>query len=333
MWAVVGLFIIVATVYDFYATTVTVRGSGPISKAISRGLWRGFLFVHHRNPNHKLLTVAGPLVLLLLILVWFVLCWFGWFLVFCGSEGAVINASTNQNASWWERIHYAGYTITTIGYGNFQAPNPPGQVASIIAGLNGLFLVTLAITYSIPVVSATVEKRKLALLIHTMGATTPDMLDNGHGRGDFAPLLSQTQQLSTLIAALAEKHYAYPVLHYFHGDLDRTSLPLNLVRLCEAISIVLFAFKKLPPDVRSQLYSSKRLINSFLEALESSFMSAAVVIPDPPDCTASQALSQSSRTLQEIEQHICTLSHRKLLLAYVRDDGWSWEDVHSREGR
>lgn len=331
VWIWVGGALIIATTYDFYATTVTASGSGPISKRICRGLWRSFLVVHRRRRSHKLLKVGGPLMLLLLILTWFAMCWVGWLLVFSGSENAVINASTKQPATFWERVHYAGYTITTIGYGNFRAASPAAQVGSIIAGFNGLFLVTLAISYTIPVVSAAVEKRKLALVISAMGATANELMDNGQGSGDYGPLVSQTQQLNMLVAALTEKHYAYPVLHYFHAELYRNSLALNLARLSETLIIVLFAFPDLPGDSKSQLNTSKRLIDNFVGTLAGDFTGTAFVAPKPLDCAGLKALTRSNCSPMEVEKHLEAQPERQLLLAYVRNDGWDWSDVHPQE--
>lgn len=193
-WAVIGTALVLFSIYDFYVTTVTVSGSGPLSKRLARGLWVLALWWHRRKPAHGLLAAGGPLIMLIMIATWFALCWLGWFLIFCGSETAVVAASTDVPANIVERAFYAGYTITTIGYGNFQAPNAVGQFGSILGGLNGLFLVTLAITYSIPVISASVEKRKLSAQIHSLGESTNALVETGRDDTSCSFLTSQLQQ-------------------------------------------------------------------------------------------------------------------------------------------
>jgi hypothetical protein len=329
-WPVLGTLVILFVMFDFYTTTVTVSGSGPLSKRISRAIWQGFIGVHRLKPNHQLLRSAGPCIVLLLILMWFFACWLGWFLIFCGSENSVISAKTSLPASVAERIYYAGYTLTTIGYGDFRTPNLPGQLVSIVSGLNGLFLVTLAITYSIPVVSSSVDKRRLSALIDAMGRSTPEIIDNSFGSGDFQFLVRQLQQLTPDISAIAEKHLAYPVLLYFHGPTHQTALPLTLSRLDEALTVITFAFPDAPRQSAAQIEMSQRIIETFMAILHGSFISAAKESPSIPDIASIDVLKQSPMTRDEIVEHITSLDRRRYLLAYVRADGWTWADVHER---
>lgn len=139
VWPILGTLLVAFTVYDFYVTTVTLKGGGALSKWFSNMFWKGFLWLHRRSVGSRTLSSAGPVILLMTILMWFGLCWFGWFLIFCGTDTAVVNAQTLLPASGIERFYYAGFTLTTVGYGDFSTPNPTGQVASIIAGFNGLF--------------------------------------------------------------------------------------------------------------------------------------------------------------------------------------------------
>jgi hypothetical protein len=332
-WSALGTLIVLFAIFDFYTTTVTVSGSGPMSKWLARRVWLGFLSFHRRNPNHRLLSAAGPCIVLILILSWFFFCWLGWFLIFCGSENSVINAKTTLNASVVDRIYYAGYTITTIGYGDFRAPNAPGQIVSVLSGLNGLFLVTLAITYSIPVVSSSVDKRRLAALIDSIGNSSKDIVDKSVGSGDFQFLVSQLQQLTGEVAAIAEKHLAYPVLLYFHSRNHDTALPLALSRLDDALTVITFAFPDTPQQTRAQIAMSQEVIRKFMGILHANFIAEAKEIPAAPDFMQIDALKQSPMTRDEIQEHIASLERRRQLLAYVEADGWSWTDVHGTRSR
>lgn len=327
-WAMVGTAIVLFSIYDFYVTTVTVNGSGPLSKRLARGLWLLALWWHRRKAAHGLLSAAGPLIMLIMIATWFALCWLGWFLIFCGSETSVINAKTNAPANLIERAFYAGYTITTIGYGNFRAPNAAGQFASILGGLNGLFLVTLAITYTLPVISASVEKRKLSVQIHALGRSTQALVDMGRDDDSFSFLTSQLQQITSNIAGVSQKHLAYPILHYFHDSHELVVFPINLTRLDDAITLILCASPDLPVNSRMQMRATQQVINNLLETLHTSFIRASTETPCAPDCSEIDLVKRVAITPEEAARMIEAQPHRRLLKAFVEDDGWRWSDVH-----
>ncbi|MCW8193872.1 two pore domain potassium channel family protein [Proteobacteria bacterium 005FR1] len=330
-WSALGTLIVLFAIFDFYTTTVTVSGSGPMSKWLARRVWVGFLAIHRRKPNHRLLAAAGPCIVLVLILGWFFFCWLGWFLIFCGSESSVISAKTTLNASIVERIYFSGYTLMTIGYGDFRPPNTPGQIISVLCGLNGLFLVTLAITYSIPVVSSSVDKRRLSTLIHSIGHNSKEIVEKSIGSGDFQFLVSQLQQITSDVASISEKHLAYPILLYFHAPSRDAAMPLTLSRLDEALSLVAFAFPDTPQQTRSQIAMSQEVIANFLGILHANFISEADHIPAPPDFMQIDSLKQSPMTRDEIQEHLATLERRRQLLAFVEADGWRWTDVNETD--
>lgn len=328
LWSVLGTMVVFFAILDFYTTTMTVSGTGPMSKWLARRVWLGFMAVHRRKPSHRFLAAAGPCIVLVLILSWFFLCWVGWFLIFCGSESSLINAKTTLSADLVDRIYYAGKTLTTVGYGDFRAPNELGQIVSVLCGLNGLFLVTLSITYSIPVVGSSVEKRRLSALIDSMGHSSGDIVDRSIGNGDFQFLVNQLQQLTVEVAAIAEKHLAYPVLLYFHAPSRDAALPLTLSRLDEALTVIAFAFPDTPQQTKAQIQMTQEVIKNFMGILHANFISAAKDAPQMPSYGEIQALKQSPMTRDEIQGHFASLERRRQLLAYVHADGWHWADVH-----
>lgn len=327
-WVVIGALITSVALYDFYKTTLTTRGGGPLSKRLAQGVWMLALKMHRPGGSGAVLTGVGPALILVLLTFWFGLSWLGWFLIFCGSEGLITNEITGAPASISERLYYAGYTLTTVGYGDYTSPVFFGQMASIIGGFNGLVLITLAITYSIPVLSAAVEKRQLALLLHTLGASTNDIIDQGNDDGSFSYLTGQLQSLNSMIASMSYKHIAYPLLHYFHDQNPGGALPLNLVRLHEALTIILFAFPDLPKGKRAQLESTQKTIESLLNHLRPIISKSNSQVPDSPNCSKVKALNQTKMSAEKVQSFLEGQENRKLLLGYILSDGWSWREVH-----
>lgn len=330
-WSALGFLLIFISLYDFYITTLTVAGSGPLSKRVARFTWRVFIRIHHWRGTQGVLSAAGPSIILILIFIWFSLCWLGWFLVFCGTETAVVSANTLFPATLIERAYYAGYTLITIGYGDFKTPYSFEQLSSVIAGFNGFFLISLSITYSVPVVSAAVSKRKLALQISAIGLTTAQIVEHGKGSGDFTFLSKQLQEMTSSIADITEQYLAYPVLHYFHNYYRPTVFTLNMVRLDEAITLVTQAFPTLSGDVKMQFRASQYVMDSFLDTLEHSYIKRGDVMPPPPDCHGIYALHDATYSGEELMARIQQQGRRKRLLAFVKDGGWSWNDVHGKD--
>lgn len=333
LWILPGAMLIVVALYDFYTTTMTLQGGGPISRNLPHWLWVSCLRAQRVVGRGQLLSAAGPVIMLMMILVWFGLCWLGWWMIFCGNEALIVNAQTQAPADWVERLYYAGYTLTTVGYGDFMAATPAARIASIVAGFNGLFLVTMAITYSIPVLSATAERRQLSLLINMLGQSTEDMVNKNYGEGSFSFLAAQLQQLTGQIAGVSQQQLAYPVLHYFHDTRAANALPLNIARLREAVTVILFAFPHLPHATRAQLETTQRVIDHFLENVKPAFASKNRngAVPVGPAYARIFVLKNSARKPGEIDAFVRAQLRRKLLLDYIESDGWSWDDVHCAE--
>lgn len=92
------------------------------------------------------------------------------------------------------------------------------------ASVTGLALITLAITYVTPVMSAVVTKRRVARVIVALGPTPTDVLDKGWDGQSFQRIASHMTNLAPALADLAQQHMAYPVLHYFHPAERATAL-------------------------------------------------------------------------------------------------------------
>lgn len=327
LWACLGGLLVSLALFDFYTTTMTLKGGGPLSSRLPHRLWRLCLHLHQRVGAPRLLSAAGPSLLLLMILVWFGLCWLGWLLIFSASAEAVVNADTLVPATWVERLYFAGYTLTTVGYGDFKANTSAAQIAAVFAGFNGLFLLTLAITYSMPILSASATRRQIALQINILGRNPDEIITRHNEQGSFSFLASQLQQLNTQIAAVSQQHLAYPILHYFHDNRRSHALPLNIACLQEACTAILFAFPQLPYATRAQLEATQAVIDDFVDNVRPVVAEQRTDIPKPPACTGLESLSQAERTSLEVREYMQSQQRRRLLLGLIESDGWDWDDV------
>lgn len=140
------------------------------------------------------------------------------------------------------------------------APNGSAwRILTAIGSLNGFLLITLSFTYLLPVVSATVQMQQIAEMIDSLGDTPQAIVVNAWTGRDFEGLGDQLLQLSSLIEVHAQRHLAYPVLHYIYGSERHTAFTQCVEQLHEDLFIssegLAPELRLAPVDIRSALQS------------------------------------------------------------------------------
>ncbi len=139
-----------------------------------------------------------------------------------------MDTHTGAQAGIADRIHFTGSTMFTLGSGDFTPSGSFWKVATAFAGLNGLFMLTLAVTYLLAIIEAVVAKRSFASQVWTLGRTAEEFIVNvwdGHTfRAVELRIVSITEQLQLVV----EQHHAYPMLHFYHEAAKRQSVAHSL---------------------------------------------------------------------------------------------------------
>lgn len=131
-----------------------------------------------------------------------------------------------------DAAYFTGYTLFTLGNGEFQPVGGWWQIATVVATFSGFAVVSLAVTYIIPVVQAATTRRRTASTIAMYG-TTPSALGEAV---DSAGL--DEHQIARLMIELAETHAAFPALHYLHLADETQSAPAMIANLGLALGPV-----------------------------------------------------------------------------------------------
>lgn len=323
--ALAGAALIVLTTVDVLTTTVSVgRGAGPVTRVLSRGLWGS---ARSLSTNHTTLRRAGVSVLLISIAAWLLLIWTGWTLIFSASPSAVIDATTGAPATIGQRIYYAGYTIFTLGNGDYRPVGDVWRLATVLAVANGFAVLTLAITYLVPVVSAATEKRQLAAHLHALGSTPQGLLLEGWDGVGFDVLGRDLGGLGPQLLLHQERHLTYPVLHYFHSGTPDTAAPLRLAALDEALTI---AQHGLPEHLRPsdrRLTLLRQALTAYLE-VTGQYLSIGDDLAPPPTLQPLRAAGVPTVDDETFAASIVPLNERRRrLLALVQHDAWRWDDL------
>lgn len=232
IWSLIGLAIVLTVLADAFWTILTVSGAGWISTYVAGSVGR----VAMRGPKH-VAENASLLALGASFFLWLVLLWVGWTLFFCGSPSAVLDASTKSPADLVGRIYYAGFTLTTLGVGDFEPGEGLWQCATVVAATSGFVVLTLFITYALSVMTALNERRTLGAAVGTFGPTPEDIvgpLATGGEQALSTRLLTFTDQL----VSAAIQTDAFPVLEYSLVGNPKWSFARAVVTLGE-VSLLL----------------------------------------------------------------------------------------------
>lgn len=321
-----GALLIIAVAVDALTTTVAVgSGGGWMTRRLSTGLWTAAR--HVVGDRHDALRRVGVAVTLTSIAAWLLLAWLGWTLVFAASSSAVVDATSGEPATFGQRVYFAGYTLLTLGNGDYRPEGLVWQVATVLTVGNGFVLVTLAITYLVPLASAVTEMRQLAASVNALGAT-PDAILTGAFDGDgLQQLQGDLSGLEQQLLLHQQRHLTYPVLHYFHSTQPGTSAPLQLVLLDEALTL-------LEAGVAADVARPQRLIQRLRAALNgyvdvlSNYVSPASQPPPAVPLDALRAAGIPTVDQQTYRARVDELEPRRRLLAgALAHDAWEWTHV------
>ena len=326
--AVAGVALLVLATYDALRTTIApTAGAGPLTKSLSRLIWVVARYVAS-GPRARVLTTVGTLVLLLSIAAWVLLLWAGWTLLFAADADAIVRSS-GEPAGVWDLVYFTGFTIFTLGVGDLFPVSPLWQVLTPVATLHGLFLLTLSITYLVPVMGAAVDRRSQAANLWAMGGSASSIVSSGWHLGSFEALDRSLQSLAVALMRTAERHPTYPALNYFHTGEARSDFRARIAALDDAVSLLLHAVPLSARPTPATLTTLQRVVDDLLRS--AGHANDRPGDPPPlPDLAPLVAAGVPVRPRAEIEEAFARLSdRRRRLYNSVTEVGWDWSAVEA----
>ena len=318
--SLVGTALILFTLVDVFKTVFMIGGgAGPQSGFLADRTWRLALRLHDPEcaRSHSRMRSAGPLIVLMILVAWTLELVLGWALLFPATA-----FEEPDSRMFADRLLFA--TTAIIGRtGNTPALAVDGdgwEILHSLAGLTGVFILSVGIAYVLPILGAVAHKRSIAAKIHTLGDGVADMLELGrtpNGSSFELHLVALVDQ----IGLTAERHRAYPVLHYFHSHDRRTALAPAIAKIALFLREDLDDVDKVDATVRVPL---ERAIANLLGVV--SAMGLERYARDVPDLDDRQMDSIELHPAAPGGAHDRTVPTR-WLEAYVRFDGWRWSTV------
>ena len=324
-YLLLGGALLVSVVVDILWTTLWVDGgAGPLSERLSAEVWRGLRAVDWGRS--RFLSLAGPLILVLTLLMWVGVIWAGWTLVFAGGENALIDTRDGGPVTWTGRGWYVAYTMFTDGNGDFTPNGGVWQIASSLTTASGMLFVTLAVSYVLSILAAVADKRSFAKGVTGLGERSEAFVRAGWNGEGFHDLDLPLDTLSAELNMLAEQHKSYPVLHYYHSEEGSDSSARGVVILDEALTLMESgtADEAAGPNP-ALLESTRSSTRNYLETLNAAYIRPADDVPPPPDL---DRLREGDIPTVSDETFAAALERRKerrrKLLATVEADAWDW---------
>jgi hypothetical protein len=324
---IVGIVLILGVISDVLWTTLRLAGAGPLTSWVTNLMWRLAL---RFARSHRALSAAGFWIVLLTVSLWINLVWLGWTLVLGMDPQSVVDSQTGQPADFWARVYYAGFTLITLGNGDYKPVGAVWQVLAPVAAANGFILVTLVITYLLPLMTAALQRRQLAVHISVLGQTPQELLLRAWNGQSFGRLTDHLVGLTFPIMGLGEGHLAYPVLHCFHSSERETAMAPNIAVLDEVLTLLEGVAPEQRPDPVA-IYPLRGAIDRLLATLSEAHLEPE---RDPPPLPDLETLQAAGIPTVDAETFRCSLEvatyRRRLLFGLVEKEGWHWDDVVGR---
>lgn len=324
VFLVLGLVLLIIAIVDLAWTTLWVEGgAGPVTSRLMSWTWQALRRIGGKNS--QLLRLAGPLIFAISLLVWITLIWGGWSLIFASGENTLIDTLNRGPISWYDRFYFTGYTMFTLGNGDFAPRSGVWQIVTILTTASGMLFVTLIVTYILSVLDAVTQKRSFATGVSALGTQGTEIVQKGWSGEEFQgldlPLNTFVTQLNTLTA----NHKAYPILHYFH-TMQADQAPVSVIAsLDEALTILRFGIPKRDRPDEVLINNARSSIQSYLDTLENAFIEPADRSPPASDLGP---LRDSGVPTVSDEEFVTALNdldeRRRALLGLVEADARQW---------
>jgi hypothetical protein len=178
-------------------------------------------------------------------------------------------------------------------------------------------------------VTAVVHKRAFGAWLSDIGGTPARIVARAWNGESFDSLTDQLIQATGMLHLFTEQHLAYPVLHYFHSERERTAATLRVSALDE---IVLLIAEGAAPEVRLPpmvLDTLRAALEGFAEMLTDEGVKPAEEPPPPPRLSILRERNVPTvddETFRRAVQN--AQKSRRFFAGLLRDDGWRWEKVN-----
>ncbi|GAB3670245.1 potassium channel family protein [Halopiger thermotolerans] len=319
-----GVVLLAVTVVDLLWTTLWVEGgAGPLTSRVMAWTWRLVRWVG--SQNDRILSLSGPLVLVFQLSAWIAFLWIGWTFLFASARGALIDTLGTRAIGWSELLYFTGYTIFTLGNGDFVPRGDLWQLITTLATATGMLFITLSVTYVLSVLGAVTQKRSFASSVSALGSRGSEIVRTSWNGTAFQGVDVTVRALASQLETLTANHKAYPILHYFHSK-QATQAPTRSIALFDdALTLYRFGVPERARPSALVVTNARSSVESYILTLERAFIEPASDRPPDPDLERLRDADIPTVPDREFEAAVAGLDERRrTLLALVESDVREW---------
>ncbi|SEW31396.1 potassium channel family protein [Natrinema salifodinae] len=324
VYLALGAVLLAGTVVDLLWTTLWVEGgAGPLTSRVMAWTWRTLRRLGSENP--WLRSLSGVVIFVLSLAMWILLLWSGWTLLFASAERALVDTLHRGPVSWADRFYFTGYTIFTLGIGDFVPRTGRWQFVTTLATASGLLFITLSVTYTLSVLDAVTQKRAFANNVNGLGTRSEAIVRRSWNGETFRALDHPLDTIATQLNTLTANHKAYPILHYFHSTQAARAPVVEIAILDEALTLYRFGIPSEDRPNEIVLRTARASVQRYLETLHEAFIDPADRTPPAPALTPLREAGIPTVSDDEFAESLRDVrDRRRTLLGLVESDARRW---------
>ncbi len=202
--------------------------------------------------RNTLLSLYGPLSILLLTVVWAAVLILGFALLHWSIGTALSVQETSPGLETY--LYFSGVTFFTLGYGDITPAGPAGRFLAVVETGVGFGFLAVVISY-LPVLYQAFSRREIAISLLDARAGSPPTAGTLLGR---LARFSELERLDEFLgewerwaAEVLESHISFPVLSYYRSQHDNQSWLAALTAILDTSALIVAA---VPKKDRSQAW-------------------------------------------------------------------------------
>jgi hypothetical protein len=251
---ILGILCLLYALLDAFQTVILPRrpsGAFRLTGAFYVATWTPWKFlalrIHKPRKRETMLSIYGPLSLVLLIAVWAVAVMAGFALIFYGLGSPFHDPL--QLHPLHSDFYVSGTTLFTLGLGDVTPNSWLVRTLIVLEAGIGLGFVALVIGY-FPVLYGAFSRREVNISLLDARAGSPpsaaELLRRHAFDGGEDALIQLLEKWESWSAELLESHISYPLLCYFRSQHANQSWLSALVAILDACALLISGIQEKP---------------------------------------------------------------------------------------
>lgn len=252
-YLIVGIVLVLGVLWEAFETVVLPRRVTRrlrLTRLFYRCTWIPWSAVArsimHSKRREAVLSVFGPLSLVMLLAVWATGLIVGFAMVHMGMNYPLAGVPSPEFGA---HLYFSGTTFLTLGFGDITPISLAGRMIAVIEAGLGFGFLALIIGY-LPVLYQSFSRREVIISMLDARAGSPPTAAElvrrhlqDYGFEALNRLLHDWEEWS---AELLESHLSYPVLAYFRSQHDNQSWLAALTAVLDASALVMAGIEGTP---------------------------------------------------------------------------------------